>query len=73
LIDIRCFSMKKHPRPGQFPKLLNLAETLCALAEHGKGSTKDRFYMGRIAETIVEIIEIKSGVTELEEYTGLLG
>jgi gamma-glutamyltranspeptidase/glutathione hydrolase len=73
LIDIRYFSIIKRHRPGQIPKLLNLAETLCALAEHGKEYTKDRFYKGRITETIVEIIEIKSGVMELEDYTSLLG
>lgn len=59
--------------PWPDPEAPNPAEALCALAEHGKEYTKDRFYKGRITETIVEIIEIKSGVVELEEHTSLLG
>lgn len=53
----------KAPLPGQIVKLPNLAKTFRALATHGK----DGFYKGRIAEAIVEVIQSKGGVMELED------
>lgn len=53
----------KAPRPGQIMKLPNLAKTFRSVAEHGK----DGFYKGRVAEAIVELIQSKGGVMELED------
>ncbi|KIY50583.1 gamma-glutamyltranspeptidase [Fistulina hepatica ATCC 64428] len=51
------------PRPGQVIALPNLAATFKELIAHGK----DGFYKGRIAESIVELIQSKGGVMELED------
>ncbi|THH17393.1 hypothetical protein EW146_g3404 [Bondarzewia mesenterica] len=51
------------PLPGQVVKLPNLAKTFRSLAENGK----DGFYKGRVAEAIVELIQSKGGVMELED------
>jgi gamma-glutamyltranspeptidase/glutathione hydrolase len=53
----------KAPLPGQIIKLPNLGKTFRTLAEHGK----DGFYKGRIAEAIVELIQSKGGVMELDD------
>lgn len=53
----------KAPRPGQLIKLPNLAKTFRTISEQGK----DGFYKGRIAEAIVELIQSKGGVMELED------
>ncbi|KAI0931898.1 hypothetical protein AcW2_000673 [Taiwanofungus camphoratus] len=55
----------KAPLPGQIVKLPNLAKTFRAVAEQGK----DGFYKGRIAEAIVELIQSKGGVMELEDLS----
>lgn len=51
------------PRPGEISRHPFLANTLRTLAEKGK----DGFYKGRIAEAIVELIQSKGGVMELED------
>jgi len=51
------------PRPGQIIRLVLLAKTLRSIAEHGK----DGFYKGRIADAIVELVQSKGGVMELED------
>ncbi|KAI3622224.1 lincomycin-condensing protein lmba [Moniliophthora roreri] len=51
------------PLPGQIVKLTNLGKTFRELATKGK----DGFYKGRIAEAIVELIQSKGGVMELED------
>ena len=53
----------KAPLPGQIMCFPDLARTFRAVAEHGK----DGFYTGRIAEAIVELIQSKGGVMELED------
>jgi gamma-glutamyltranspeptidase len=53
----------KAPLPGQIMKFPNLARTFRAVAEQGK----DGFYKGRIAEAIVELIQSKGGVMELDD------
>ena len=53
----------KAPLPGQIIKLPNLAKTFRSVVENGK----DGFYKGRIAEAIVELIQSKGGVMELED------
>ena len=53
----------KAPLPGQFMKLPNLAKTFREVAEKGK----DGFYKGRIAQAIVDLIQSKGGVMELED------
>ncbi|KAI5122574.1 hypothetical protein M0805_004791 [Coniferiporia weirii] len=53
----------KAPLPGQIMKFPDLAKTFRSVAEHGK----DGFYKGRIAEAIVELIQNKGGVMELED------
>ncbi|KAI0331968.1 gamma-glutamyltranspeptidase [Cubamyces sp. BRFM 1775] len=53
----------KAPLPGQFLKLPNLAQTFREVAEKGK----DGFYKGRIAQAIVDLIQSKGGVMELED------
>jgi gamma-glutamyltranspeptidase/glutathione hydrolase len=55
----------KAPLAGQILRLATLAKTLRTLAEHGK----DGFYRGRIAEAIVELIQSKGGVMELDDLT----
>jgi len=53
----------KAPLPGQIIKLPELAKTFRTLAEQGR----DGFYRGRIAEAIVELIQSKGGVMELDD------
>ncbi|KAJ3721524.1 gamma-glutamyltranspeptidase [Lentinula raphanica] len=53
----------KAPLPGQVIKLPYLAQTFREVAEKGK----DGFYKGRVAEAIVELIQSKGGVMELED------
>lgn len=53
----------KAPLPGQIMKFPGLAKTFRAVAEQGK----DGFYKGRIAEAIVELIQSKGGVMELDD------
>jgi gamma-glutamyltranspeptidase len=53
----------KAPLPGQIMKFPNLAKTFRAVAEQGK----DGFYKGRVAEAIVELIQSKGGIMELED------
>jgi gamma-glutamyltranspeptidase / glutathione hydrolase len=53
----------KAPLPGQIMTLINLAKTFRSVASLGK----DGFYKGRIAEAIVEVIQSKGGVMELED------
>ncbi|TCD69953.1 hypothetical protein EIP91_005542 [Steccherinum ochraceum] len=53
----------KAPYPGQIMKMPTLANTFKAIVEHGK----DGFYKGRVAEAIVELIQSKGGVMELED------
>ncbi|KAI0673439.1 gamma-glutamyltranspeptidase [Trametes maxima] len=53
----------KAPLPGQLLKLPNLAKTFREVAEKGK----DGFYKGRVAQAIVDLIQSKGGVMELED------
>ncbi|KAJ6574993.1 gamma-glutamyltranspeptidase [Mycena capillaripes] len=53
----------KAPLQGQIIKLPNLAQTFREVATHGK----DGFYKGRVAQAIVELIQSKGGVMELED------
>ncbi|EJD04166.1 gamma-glutamyltranspeptidase [Fomitiporia mediterranea MF3/22] len=53
----------KAPLPGQIMKLPDLAKTFRSVAEHGK----DGYYKGRIAEAIVELIQSKGGLMELDD------
>lgn len=53
----------KAPLPGQIMTFPYLAKTFRSVAENGK----DGFYKGRIAEAIVELIQSKGGVMELED------
>ncbi|KZT05882.1 gamma-glutamyltranspeptidase [Laetiporus sulphureus 93-53] len=53
----------KAPLLGQVVKLPNLAKTFRSVAEYGK----DGFYKGWVAEAIVELIQSKGGVMELED------
>ncbi|THV07664.1 gamma-glutamyltranspeptidase [Dendrothele bispora CBS 962.96] len=53
----------KAPLPGQIIKLPNLGKTFRELATKGK----DGFYKGRVAEAIVELIQSKGGVMELDD------
>jgi gamma-glutamyltranspeptidase/glutathione hydrolase len=53
----------KAPLPGQVIKLPNLARTFRELIAHGK----DGFYKGRVAQAIVDLIQSKGGVMELED------
>ena len=53
------------PRPGEVVRLPNLAKTFKELVERGK----DGFYKGRIAQAIVDLIQSKGGVMELEDLT----
>ncbi|KAJ2921559.1 hypothetical protein H1R20_g15538, partial [Candolleomyces eurysporus] len=53
------------PRPGEVIRLPNLAKTFKELVDRGK----DGFYKGRIAQAIVDLIQSKGGVMELEDLT----
>ncbi|KAL0565403.1 hypothetical protein V5O48_016618 [Marasmius crinis-equi] len=53
----------KAPLPGQIIKLPNLGKTFRELATKGK----DGFYKGRVAEALVELIQSKGGVMDLED------
>jgi gamma-glutamyltranspeptidase / glutathione hydrolase len=53
----------KAPLPGQVVKFPNLAKTFREVAEKGKVG----FYKGWVAEAIVELIQSKGGVMELED------
>ncbi|KAL4070842.1 gamma-glutamyltranspeptidase [Scleroderma citrinum] len=53
----------KAPLPAEIMKFPNLAHTFRAVAEHGK----DGFYKGEVAEAIIELIQSKGGVMELED------
>ncbi|KAG6911983.1 hypothetical protein DXG01_000231 [Tephrocybe rancida] len=53
----------KAPLPGQVVKLPNLAQTFRDLAIKGK----DGFYKGRVAQAIVDVIQSRGGVMELED------
>ena len=53
----------KAPLPGQVIKFPNLARTFRELVANGK----DGFYKGRIAHAIVDLIQSKGGVMELED------
>ena len=53
----------KAPLPGQIMTFPDLAKTFRSVAEHGKNG----FYKGRIAEAIVELIQSKGGLLELED------
>ncbi|KAF5323406.1 hypothetical protein D9611_005794 [Ephemerocybe angulata] len=51
------------PQPGQIMRLENLAKTFKELVAHGK----DGFYKGRIAQAIVDLVQSKGGVMDLED------
>ncbi|KAL5535338.1 hypothetical protein ACEPAF_3432 [Sanghuangporus sanghuang] len=51
------------PLPGQIMTFSDLAKTFRSIADNGKNG----FYKGRIAEAIVELIQSKGGVMELED------
>ncbi|KAG6814055.1 hypothetical protein H0H92_003102 [Tricholoma furcatifolium] len=53
----------KAPLPGQVVKLPNLAQTFRELAT----KDKDGFYKGRVAQAIVDVIQSRGGVMELED------
>ncbi|KAI0034261.1 gamma-glutamyltranspeptidase [Vararia minispora EC-137] len=53
----------KAPLPGQIFKVPTLAETFRTLAREGK----DGFYKGRIAEEIVNLIQSRGGLMELDD------
>lgn len=53
----------KAPLPGQIMQFPDLAKTFRSVAESGK----DGFYKGRIAEAIVELIQSKGGLMELDD------
>ena len=53
----------KAPLPGQVVQLPTLAQTLREVADHGK----DGFYRGRVAEAIVELIQSKGGLMDLDD------
>lgn len=55
----------KAPLPGQIMTFPDLAKTFRSVAENGK----DGFYKGRIAEAIVELIQSKGGLMELDDLT----
>ena len=56
----------KAPKPGQIMRFPDLAQTFRSVAEKGK----DGFYKGRIAGAIVELIQSKGGVMELDDLAG---
>jgi gamma-glutamyltranspeptidase / glutathione hydrolase len=51
------------PLPGEVVQLSTLAQTLREIAKKGK----DGFYKGRVAEAIVELIQSKGGLMELND------
>lgn len=51
------------PLPGEIMKFPNLARTFRAVSDRGK----DGFYKGEVARAIVELIQSKGGVMELED------
>lgn len=51
------------PLPGQIMKFPNLARTFRILAEQGR----DGFYKGEVAKAIVDLIQSKGGVMEMED------
>ncbi|KAF7347934.1 Gamma-glutamyltranspeptidase [Mycena venus] len=53
----------KAPLQGQIIQLPNLAQTFREVATHGK----EGFYKGRIAQAIVDLIQSKGGVMELDD------
>ncbi|KAJ6519705.1 gamma-glutamyltranspeptidase [Mycena sanguinolenta] len=53
----------KAPLSGQIVKLPTLAQTFREVATHGK----DGFYKGRVAQAIVDLIQSKGGVMELDD------
>jgi gamma-glutamyltranspeptidase / glutathione hydrolase len=53
------------PLPGQIITLPTLADTFRSLGEKGK----EGFYKGRVAEAIVELIQSKGGVMDLEDLS----
>lgn len=53
----------KAPLPGQIVQLPNLARTFREVVAKGK----DGFYKGRVAQAIVNLIQSKGGVMELED------
>jgi gamma-glutamyltranspeptidase/glutathione hydrolase len=53
----------KAPLSGEVIKLPNLARTFREVAMHGK----DGFYKGRVAQAIINLIQSKGGVMELED------
>lgn len=53
----------KAPLPGQIIQLPNLAKTFREVVAHGK----DGFYKGRVAQAIVDLIQSKGGLMELED------
>ncbi|KAF7339565.1 hypothetical protein MSAN_02171000 [Mycena sanguinolenta] len=53
----------KAPLPGQIVRLPTLAQTFREVATHGK----DGFYKGRVAQAIVDLIQSKGGVMELDD------
>lgn len=53
----------KAPLPGEIMKFPSLARTFRAVSDRGK----DGFYKGEVARAIVELIQSKGGVMELED------
>ncbi|PPQ83910.1 hypothetical protein CVT26_009087, partial [Gymnopilus dilepis] len=53
----------KAPLPGQIMKFPNLAQTFREVVARGK----DGFYKGRVAQAIVDLIQSKGGVMELDD------
>jgi len=53
----------KAPLAGQIIQLPNLAKTFREIVAKGK----DGFYKGRVAQAIVDLIQSKGGVMELED------
>lgn len=53
----------KAPLPGQIMKFPNLAKTFREVVARGK----DGFYKGRIAQAIVDLIQNKGGLMELDD------
>ncbi|KAJ7275161.1 gamma-glutamyltranspeptidase [Mycena haematopus] len=53
----------KAPLQGQIAKFPNLAQTFREVATHGK----DGFYKGRVAQAIVDLIQSKGGLMELDD------
>ena len=56
----------KPPLPGQVIKLPNLAKTFKEVVAHGKVG----FYKGRVAQAIVDLIQSKGGLMDLEDLAG---